>query len=169
MSRLMLAAAVLLGFAAGLAAEDGKKKNDKSRDEQKQPALPPDQEMLMQATFGRMDADRDGQVTAAEAASFFRGKGAKPVDLTPELSDENSARPSAAKTMDAVFLLSYDKDRDGAVSLQEYRQGWAQEFRAAQKQGKNGRNQENWTHQRILAHMRNNNLIREFRGGRRIP
>jgi hypothetical protein len=83
----------------------------------------------LEAVFRYWDTDRDNKVTAAELAVGFRGRDAIPYHpYTPGASSSSAASTSknlnikeiAWKYPDYDFLMHWDKDRDDAISADEF-------------------------------------------------
>ena len=97
----------------------------------------------MNGDFGRMDADRDGKATRAEIEAFQRANALRGIiarnraifgELDKDRSGQLSAQEFAAfhaqppPQNPAPMLQQFDSDRDGAITVVEFRAGTLANF-----------------------------------------
>lgn len=96
--------------------------------------MPLQLENQLKAQFARSDRNKDGALDKEELAKTFRGPAAKPL---PDNTDADPKKPARPPTADQLFLQTFDADKDGKVTFDEYKSGMAgvvEEFLDQQKQ-----------------------------------
>jgi Ca2+-binding EF-hand superfamily protein len=126
---LLAVLALVLSLAVGNAADEKGKKREKNID----PVLA----QQLRAIFDQLDKDKDGYLDKAELAHAFRGPAAKPApDIEP--ADDNDKKPAKPNNntpvyTDAVFLHTYDADKDDKLSFEEFEDAGMGYSKQAQK------------------------------------
>jgi hypothetical protein len=114
----MLAVLALVATIATVQADDEKK--GKKREKNIDPMLAQQLRMV----FDSIDRDKDGYLDKTELAHAFRGPTAKPApDIEPADDDEKKPvkmNPNTPVYTDAVFLHTYDDNKDGKLSFDEF-------------------------------------------------